>query len=34
MNFLIAPNAFKGTIEADEAAEIIGNAILSKESGS
>ncbi|MCR9017013.1 glycerate kinase [Aquiflexum gelatinilyticum] len=30
MNFLIAPNAFKGTIEADEAAEIIGNAILVK----
>jgi glycerate 2-kinase len=30
MNLLIAPNAFKGTIEADEAAEIIGNAILSK----
>ncbi|MCH6235001.1 glycerate kinase [Cognataquiflexum rubidum] len=30
MNLLIAPNAFKGTIEADEAAEIIGSAILSK----
>ncbi|MCH6198199.1 glycerate kinase [Aquiflexum sp. LQ15W] len=30
MNLLIAPNAFKGTIEADEAAEIIGNAILGK----
>lgn len=30
MNLLIAPNAFKGTIEADEAAEIIGEAILSK----
>ena len=30
MNLLIAPNAFKGTIEADEAAEIIGNAVLSK----
>jgi glycerate kinase len=30
MNLLIAPNAFKGTIEADEAAEIIGNALLSK----
>lgn len=30
MNFLIAPNAFKGTIEAEEAAEIIGKAILGK----
>lgn len=30
MNLLIAPNAFKGTIEAEEAAEIIGNAILTK----
>jgi glycerate kinase len=30
MNLLIAPNAFKGTIEADEAAEIMGEAILSK----
>jgi glycerate 2-kinase len=30
MNLLIAPNAFKGTIEADEAAEIIGKAILSR----
>lgn len=30
MNLLIAPNAFKGTIEADEAAEIIGSAILEK----
>jgi glycerate 2-kinase len=28
MNILIAPNAFKGTIEADEAAEIIQKAIL------
>lgn len=30
MKILIAPNAFKGTIEADEAAEIINSAILSK----
>jgi len=30
MNLLIAPNAFKGTIEADEAAEIIAGAILNK----
>ncbi|WP_114750838.1 glycerate kinase family protein [Pleomorphovibrio marinus] len=28
MNWLISPNAFKGTIEADEAAEIIKRAIL------
>ncbi len=28
MNWLISPNAFKGTIEADEAAEIIKKAIL------
>jgi glycerate 2-kinase len=30
MNFLIAPNAFKGTIEADEAAVIIGDVLAKK----
>jgi glycerate 2-kinase len=33
MNILIAPNAFKGTIEADEAATIIQKAILKKKPG-
>jgi len=33
MNILIAPNAFKGTIEADEAAEIIQKAILKVKPG-
>lgn len=32
MKILIAPNAFKGTIEADEAGEIIRSVILSKRS--
>lgn len=32
MKILIAPNAFKGTIEADEAAEIISEAILEMQS--
>lgn len=30
MRFLIAPNAFKGTIDADKAASIIGQAILAQ----
>tara|TARA_R110002111_G_scaffold58994_3_gene99564 strand:+ start:4324 stop:5430 length:1107 start_codon:yes stop_codon:yes gene_type:complete len=34
MNWLIAPNAFKGSIEADEAAKIIQNLIQAEDKGS